>query len=141
MCAGVESNLVTSIIGKLNFLSFEYLNNGWCCPSRKIIVLRCWDCFSKLYWHSHTLSILKTASKNVGTFIHFVNFLFTEVTIYLYKSTVLSWMKLRCLFSEFPIVGGMGEGGSPRPPPNPTFFFETPPIKIDAPHGAPPPPT
>ena len=46
--------------------------------------------FSKLYWHSHILCILKIASKNVGTLIHFVNFLFTEVTIYLYKSTVLS---------------------------------------------------
>ena len=79
--------------------------------------------FSKLYWHSHILCILKIASKNVGTLIHFVNFLFTEVTIYLYKSTVLSWMKLWCLFSEFSIVGGMGEGDHP---PNPTIFFKSP---------------
>ena len=43
---------------------------------------------SKLNWDSKIISIVKPASKNIGTLIHSMKFLFPEVALYLYKSTI-----------------------------------------------------
>ena len=43
----------------------------------------------KLDWRSDIISVAKTASKKIGALIRSVKFLFPEVTLYLYKSTML----------------------------------------------------
>ena len=42
---------------------------------------------SKLDWGSYIISA-KTASKKIGALIHSMKFLFPEVALYLYKSTI-----------------------------------------------------
>ena len=42
----------------------------------------------KLDWRSDIISVAKTASKKIGALIHSVKFLFPEVALYLYKSTI-----------------------------------------------------
>ena len=42
----------------------------------------------KLDWHSDIISVAKTASKKIGALIRSVKFLFPEVALYLYKSTI-----------------------------------------------------
>ena len=44
---------------------------------------------SKLDWGSCIVSIAKTTSKKIGALIHSMKFLFPEVALYLYKSTVV----------------------------------------------------
>ena len=44
---------------------------------------------SKLDWGSYIVSIAKTASKKIGALIRSMKFLFPEVALYLYKSTVV----------------------------------------------------
>ena len=51
---------------------------------------------SKLDWGSYIISITKTASKKIGALIHSVKFLFPEVALYLYKSTILPCMEYFC---------------------------------------------
>ena len=48
---------------------------------------------SKSDWGSYIISIAKTASKKIGTLIHFMKFLFPEVALYLYKSTIRQCME------------------------------------------------
>ena len=43
---------------------------------------------SKLYWGFYIISIAKTASKKIEALIHSMKFLFPEVALYLYKSTI-----------------------------------------------------
>ena len=43
---------------------------------------------SKLDWGSYVIYIAKTASRKIGAFISFMKFLPSEVTLYLYKSTI-----------------------------------------------------
>ena len=51
---------------------------------------------SKLDWGSYIISIAKTASKKIGALIRSLKFLFLEVTLYLYKSTMHSCMEYCC---------------------------------------------
>ena len=45
---------------------------------------------------SYIISIAKTASKKIGTLIHFMKFLFPEVALYLYKSTIQQCIEYCC---------------------------------------------
>ena len=40
---------------------------------------------SKLYWGFYIISVSTTASKKIGALIHSMNFLSTEVALYLYS--------------------------------------------------------
>ena len=51
---------------------------------------------SKLDWGSFIISIAKTASKKMGALIHSMKFLFPEVAVYLYKSTMRPCMGYCC---------------------------------------------
>ena len=51
---------------------------------------------SKLDWGSYIISIAKTTSKKIGALIHSMKFLFPEVTLYLYKSTIRLCMEYCC---------------------------------------------
>ena len=46
--------------------------------------------FSFLDWSSYIISIEKTASKKIGALIRSMKFLSTDVTLYLYKPTILN---------------------------------------------------
>ena len=51
---------------------------------------------SKLDWGSYIISIAKTASKKIGALIRSMKFLFPEVALYLYKSTIHPYMEYFC---------------------------------------------
>ena len=51
---------------------------------------------SKLDWGSYIISIAKTASKKIGSLICSMKFLSSEVTLYLYKSTICPCMEYCC---------------------------------------------
>ena len=50
----------------------------------------------KFYWGSYITSIVKSASKKIGTLIRFMNFLSHEVALHLYKSTIHLCMEHCC---------------------------------------------
>ena len=52
---------------------------------------------SKLDWGFYIISIAKTASKKIGAKICSMKFLFPEVAVYLYKSTICPCMEYYCL--------------------------------------------
>ena len=51
---------------------------------------------SKLDWSSYVASIAKTPSKKIGALISSVKFLSPKVALYLYKSTIQSYMEYCC---------------------------------------------
>ena len=51
---------------------------------------------SKLDWGSYIISIAKTGSKKIGALIRSMKFLFPEVALYLYKSTIRPCMENCC---------------------------------------------
>ena len=51
---------------------------------------------SKLDWGYYIVSIAKTASKKIGALIRSIKFLFPEVALYLYKSTIRPCMEYYC---------------------------------------------
>ena len=51
---------------------------------------------SKLDWGSYIISIAKTASKKIGALIRSITFVFPEVALYLYKSTIRPYMEYCC---------------------------------------------
>ena len=51
---------------------------------------------SNLDWGSYIMSIAKTASKKIGALIRFRKFLYPEVALYLYKSTIHPFMEYCC---------------------------------------------
>ena len=51
---------------------------------------------SKLDWGSYNISIAKTASKKIGALIRSMKFLSPEFALYLYKSTIRSFMEYCC---------------------------------------------
>ena len=51
---------------------------------------------SKLDWGSYIISAAKTVSKKIGSLIRSVNFLSSEVALYLYKSNIQSYMEYCC---------------------------------------------
>ena len=59
-------------------------------PSSKMLGL---TFSSKLDWGSYIISIVKTASKKIGAFIHSMKFLSPEVALYLYKSIIRPCME------------------------------------------------
>ena len=50
----------------------------------------------KLDWGSYIISIAKTTSKKIGALICSMKFFSPEVTLYLYKSTIWSYMEFCC---------------------------------------------
>ena len=50
----------------------------------------------KLDWGSYSISIAKTTSKKIGTWIRSMKFLSSEAALYLYKSTIHPCMKYCC---------------------------------------------
>ena len=52
--------------------------------------------FSKFDWSSYIIRFAKTASKKIEALIHSMKFLFPEVALYLYKSTIHPCMKYCC---------------------------------------------
>ena len=51
---------------------------------------------SKMDWGSYIISIAKSASKKIGSLICSMKFLSPEVVLYLYKSTIDSYMEYCC---------------------------------------------
>ena len=51
---------------------------------------------SKLDWGSYIICIAKTASKKIGVLIRSIKFLFHEVALYFYKSTMRPCMEYCC---------------------------------------------
>ena len=51
---------------------------------------------SKLDWGSYVISNAKTASKKIGALIHSIKFLFPEIALYLYKSTIWPCIEYCC---------------------------------------------
>ena len=51
---------------------------------------------SKLDWVSYIISIAKSASKNIEALIRFMKFLSPEAAVYLYKSTIRSYLEYCC---------------------------------------------
>ena len=51
---------------------------------------------SKLDWGSYIVAIAKTASKKIGALFHSMKFLYPEVGLYLYKSTIKQYMQYCC---------------------------------------------
>ena len=51
---------------------------------------------SKLDWDYYIVSIAKTASKKIGALVRSTKFLFPEVALYLYKSTIQPCMEYCC---------------------------------------------
>ena len=57
---------------------------------------------SKLDQTAYSISIAKTASKKTGALICSVKFLSSEVTLYLYKSTIWPYMEYCHVFADAP---------------------------------------
>ena len=55
---------------------------------------------SKLDWASYIISIAETASKKIRALIRSLKFLFMEVALYFYKSTICLCMEYCCHFSD-----------------------------------------
>ena len=51
---------------------------------------------SKLDWHSYIISIVETASKKIVALIDSIKFRSPGVALYLYKSTIKSYMEYCC---------------------------------------------
>ena len=51
---------------------------------------------SQLDWGSYIISIAKTGTKKIGTFILSMKFLFPVVALYLYKSAIWPCMEYHC---------------------------------------------
>ena len=64
---------------------------------RKNHPVRCWSCPSFLNWiGALTLSLVKSASKEIGALIRSVKFLSPKVVLHLYKSTIRHCMEHCC---------------------------------------------
>ena len=60
-------------------------------------LLRCWGWLPLLNWiGSYIISIVKTASKNIGALICSMKFLSPEIALYLYKVTIYPCMEYCC---------------------------------------------
>ena len=91
--------------GKAQLVSFDRSNNNGSInvemdgsaleekPSFKMLGL---TFSSKLHWSSYIISIAKTSSKKIGALIGSMKFLFPEVALYLYKSTICPCMEYCC---------------------------------------------
>ena len=94
--------LVDFNAGKTQMVWFDQSNNtsaidvtvdGSALVEKSIFKMMGLSFSSKLDCSSYIISIAKTASKKIRALIHSMNFLYPEVTIYLYKSTIQSCMK------------------------------------------------
>ena len=93
-----------SMLGKL-MVSFDRSNNsgsidvkmdGSILEEKSSFKMQGLTFSSELDWGSYIISIAKTASKKIGALISSMNFLSSEVALYLYKSTIHPCMEYRC---------------------------------------------
>ena len=90
---------------KIGLVSFEWSNKNGCIDEKmdgsvldeksSFKMLRL-TFSSNLHWGSYIISIAKTAPKKFGALICSVKFLFPEVALYPYKSTICSFVEYRC---------------------------------------------
>ena len=57
---------------------------------KKKLEMAAWSFFSKLDWGSYIVSVPKLAATKTEALIRFMKFLYSEVALYPYKSTILS---------------------------------------------------
>ena len=96
--------LVDYNAGKTQLVSFDLSNNGAIDVKIDETVLEEKSSFkvigltfsSKLDWGSYNISTAKTASKKIGALIHSIKFLFPEVALYLYNSSIQPCMEYCC---------------------------------------------
>ena len=101
----VKKWLVDFNAGKTQLVLFDRSNNngsidvkmGGSIPEEKSSFKMLGLTFSsKLDWGSYIISIAKTASKKIGALIRSKKFLYPEVALYLYKSTIRPCMEYCC---------------------------------------------
>ena len=97
--------LVDFNAGKTQLVSFDQSNNnssidvkvgGSALEEKSSFKMLGLTFSSKLGWGSYIISIAKTASKKIGGLICSMKFLFPEVALYLYKSTICPCMEYCC---------------------------------------------
>ena len=97
--------LVDFNAGKTQLVSFDHSNNngsidvkmgGAILEEKSSFKMLGLTVSSKLDWDSYIISIAKTASKKIGALIRSMKFLFPEVALYLYKSTIRPCMEYCC---------------------------------------------
>ena len=100
-----EKWLVDFNAGKTQLVSFERSNNkgsidvemhGSVHEEKSAFKMLGVTFSSKLDWGSYIISIAKTASKKIGALIRSMKFLSSELTLYLYKSTIRPCMEYCC---------------------------------------------
>ena len=97
--------LVDFSAGKTQLVSFDRSNNtgamdvkmdGSVLEEKSYFKMLGLTFSSKLDCSSYIISIAKSASKKIGALIHSMKFLFPEVALYLYKSTIQPCMEYFC---------------------------------------------
>ena len=97
--------LVEFSAGKTQIVSFDWFNNtgaidvkldGSGLVEKSSFNMLGLTFSSKLDWGIYIISIAKTASKKIGALIRSVKFLFLEIALYLYKSTIQPCMEYCC---------------------------------------------
>ena len=97
--------LVDFNAGKNQLVSFDWSNNngsidvkmdGSVHKEKSSFKMLGLTFFSKLDWSSYIISIAKIVSKKIGALICSMKFLFPEVALYVYKSTIHPYMEYCC---------------------------------------------
>ena len=97
--------LVDFNAGKIQLVSLDWSNNnglidlkmdGSVLEEKLSFKMLALTFSSKLDWGSYIISIAKIASKKIGALIRSVKFLYSEVALYLYKSTIHLCMEYCC---------------------------------------------
>ena len=97
--------LVDFNAGKTQLVSFDWSNNtgsidvkmdGSVLEEKSSFKMLGLTFSSELDWVSYIISIAKTASKKIGALVRSMKFLSPEVALYLYKSTIRSYMEYCC---------------------------------------------
>ena len=97
--------LVDFITGKTQLVSFDRSNNtgpvdvkmdGCVFEEKRSFMMLGLTFSSTLDWGSYIISIAKIASKKIGALIRSMKFLSSEVTLYLYKSSINPCMEYCC---------------------------------------------
>ena len=101
---GARSGLLISMLGKLNWfhltslitlvlLMWKWMGLFLTKSSFNMLELT-FSC--KLDWESYIFSFVKTVSNKIGALIRSMKYLFPEVALYLYKSTIYPCMEYCC---------------------------------------------
>ena len=97
--------LADFITGKTQLVSFDRSNNtgpvdvkmdGCVFEEKRSFMMLGLTFSSTLDWGSYIISIAKIASKKIGALIRSMKFLSSEVTLYLYKSSINPCMEYCC---------------------------------------------